>query len=121
MKQRKIEEIEDILVSKKDWKYGGESRASGRKKNSLMDLDVDFETAIFNVPFSPEENTAIQRYINQRYREKTFDNYEFVEKKEKIVEEIYDVEVCETNKEIIALYEEIEKELKKLVDYGNDY
>lgn len=115
-----IERLEKSLVARKDWRYSGEARASTRPKGSLADEQVDFETAVFNVPISPDQNSEIARYIHQRFKEKTFDNYHFKEAREKVVEEVYDTEAIETNKEIIALYDRIEDELKKITDYGND-
>lgn len=115
-----IHKIEKSLVEKKNWMHSGEVKASARPQNSLLNADVEFDTAIFNVPISAEQSSEIQRYINQRFKEKTFDNYEFQEAKEKIVEEVYDVEMVETNKEIIELYDELERELLRMTDYGND-
>lgn len=112
-------EIEEKLVSEKNWSYKGEIKASKRPVNSLLDADVEFETNIINVPITKDENTAIFKYIVQRFREKTFDNYEFVDAKPKIEEEIYDVELIESNKEIFELYEKIEASIKKMMDYGS--
>lgn len=120
MDEESIQGIEKSLISKKAWKYSGEIKASARPKDSLLDTEIDFETAVFNVPVSAEQNNEITRYITQRFREKTFDNYEFKEVKEKIEVEVYDVEICETNKEILALYDSIEVALKRMTDFGND-
>ncbi|ELA42394.1 uncharacterized protein VICG_00493 [Vittaforma corneae ATCC 50505] len=106
--------IERHLISEKDWSLKGEIRASGRPVNSLLKADVDFETRLINIPITKDENSLIFKYITQRYREKTFDNYEFKELKPKIEEEAYDLELIETNKEIFELYEKIETSIKKM-------
>lgn len=112
-------EIEEKLVSEKNWNHKGEIKASKRPVNSLLNTDVDFETHIINVPITKDENSEIFKYIVQRFREKTFDNYEFVDVKPKIEEEIYDVELIESNKEIFELYDKIESSIKKMMDYGS--
>lgn len=115
-----IREIERSLVEEKNWKYAGEVKASARPVNSLVDEEVDFETTMFNVPISNAQNTEVARYISQRFKEKTFDNYEFKEAKEKVIEEVYDAEALETDREVLELYDRIEEALRKLTDYGND-
>lgn len=120
MRDSKIEKIEAALVGKKDWKYRGEIKASLRPQNSLVGENVEFETAIFNVPISSAQNNDIFKYVQQRFKEKTFDNYEFKEIHAKAEVETYDITLCETNKEILALYDDIESILRKHTDYGND-
>jgi U3 small nucleolar ribonucleoprotein component len=112
--------IEEMLVSKKDWKYTGEVRASARPKNSLLDVEVDFDTTLLNIALTPDQNSEVAKYIALRFRERTFDNYEFKKVREKPDVETYSIEECATDKEILALYESIEKELWKITDLGND-
>ncbi|KAI4293177.1 hypothetical protein PAPHI01_2451 [Pancytospora philotis] len=120
MAPRNVEETEKLLVGRKNWRHAGEIKASSRPQNSLLHENVEFDTTIFNVPISAALNSEIAKYVAQRFKEKTFDNYHFEEMKEKIEKETYDFELCETNKEILALYEDIESALKKITDYGND-
>lgn len=112
------ETIEQNLVAEKDWNMRGEIKASGRPVDSLIDAEIDFDTRVMNVPINKEENAQILKYVSQRFREKTFDNYEFKEIKPKIKEEQYDLALIETNKEIFELYDKIEAEIKKMIDYG---
>lgn len=119
-KEESIAELEKRLVSKKSWAYGGETHASARPEGSLMEADIEFDTSVFNVPFSKDQNEELLRYVARRYKEKTFDNHEFKEVKEPVIEDLFKVEACETNKEILSMYEKIEKELLRLTDYGND-
>lgn len=112
------EKIERELVLEKDWKLRGEAKASNRPVNSLVNADLEFETRIINVPISKEENAHIFKYVAQRFREKTFDNYEFKEIKPKVQEETYDLSLVETNTEIFDLYNKIEQEIKKMMDHG---
>lgn len=118
--QKSVAEIEKSLMAKKDWKLSGEVRASARPKDSLLSMDMEFDTTIFNLPISADQNNEITRYVTQRFRERTFDNHEFKETEARAVEEFCPVELCETNREIIALYEKIENALKRLTDYGSD-
>ncbi len=113
------ESIEQQIISEKNWKFKGEAKASSRPINSLLNADVEFETRLINIPITKEENSEIFKFITQRYREKTFDNYEFKEEKPEIDEEVYDTELIETNKEIFELYEKIESSIRKLTDYGS--
>lgn len=112
--------IEESLVAKKDWKYAGEVRASARPKNSMLGTDVDFDTTISNIALTPEQNSEVARYIAQRFREKTFDNYEFSSVEKSTNAETHEGGSCATDKEILELYESIERELRKITDMGND-
>jgi U3 small nucleolar ribonucleoprotein component len=110
--------VEKLLASEKDWKQKGEVKASNRPVDSLLMADVYFEIRLINVPVTKDENVEIYKYITQRYREKTFDNYEFKEIKIKVKEEVYDTELLETNKQIFELYEKIEQSIRAMTDYG---
>lgn len=115
----KVEEIEEKLTEKKTWEFKGEIKASSRPVNSLIDAEVEFEKNEIIVPITKEENQNIFKYVCQRFKEKTFDNFEFKTPKEEVVEEVYDIKPIESNKEIFELFDKIETEIKKMVDYGN--
>ncbi len=83
-----------------------------RNKDSLLNKDLDFDVATYNVPV--EDETEIFKLIQTRFRGKSFDNYQFEEVKEKIEEEIYDVKLCDGNNEILKLWEDIETEINKI-------
>lgn len=110
--------VEQKLMSEKDWSLKDEAKANHRPVNSLLHADVNFETRPINIPITKDENSLVFKYIAQRYREKTFDNYEFCEPKPKIEEEFYDLELVETNREVFELYEKVETSIKKMMDYG---
>lgn len=114
-----IKMLEKELVSEKEWKYRGEAKASARPVNSLADMDIDFETNLINVPITKDENSAIFKYTCQRFREKTFDNYEFKIPDDVVKEEAYDVELIESNREVFELYEKIERSIRSMLDYGS--
>lgn len=118
MPQTDIKTLEKKLVSEKEWRHKGEIKASARPINSLIGLDIDFDTNLINVPITKDENSDIFRYVCQRFKERTFDNYEF-KVPEDVVEEVYDVELIESNKEIFELYEKIEKNIRSMLDYGS--
>lgn len=115
-----IAEAEAALLKPKDWRLSGEVRASMRASNTLLDQPVEFDTALVNVPISSDQNTAIARLIAQRFKEKTFDNFEFKDPRPQITEERYDTTALETSKEITALFEELERTLKGMTDGGID-
>lgn len=120
MPSKQIRKIEEELSKPRDWKYTGEARACHRPHNSLLSSNLEFDSALFNIPISATENASITKYIAQRFREKTFDNYEFKERKLEIKEEEYDTTLLESSKEIIKLYETIENEINRMTDYRND-
>ncbi|KAI5147986.1 hypothetical protein ENBRE01_0046 [Enteropsectra breve] len=115
-----VNDIEKQLISNIKQGRCDETRASSRKINSLSHENADFDSVIFNIPISAAENAKLLKYIQLRYKEKTFDNYEFKEKKSKIEEEKYDISDIQDNKELYDLYSAIESEIKKITDYGND-
>jgi len=115
-----IKILEKNLVTKKEWKYNGEIKASARPVNSLVKADVEFETNVINIPITKEENSSIFKHIAQRFKEKTFDNYDFATPEGKVEEETYDLEFVENNKEIFELYDKIERSIKNMADYGSN-
>lgn len=114
-----IDKIEQELIKDKSWKYMGEARTGTRPINSLIQEDVDFATNANNLALSKDESNSIFKYMCLRYKEKTFNNYEFKIKEPEVVEEEYNLELIESNKEIFELYDKIEFEIKKNLDYGN--
>lgn len=117
-KNDEIENIERDLIKDKNWKYTGESESKKRPVNSLLSADLDFDTNHTNIAITKEESNNIYKYICLRFKEKTFDNYEFKEIEPEVIEENYDLKLIETNKEIFEMYDKIEREIKKMVDYG---
>lgn len=110
-------EIEEQMRIGENWENSKDLKASNRPVNSLVDADLDFQTNIVNIPITKEENSSILKYITQRYREKTFDNYEFKQEVEKIEEEVYDETPIESSKEIFEIYDKIEAAIKKMTQF----
>lgn len=118
---RSIEEVERMLVEAKEWKYMGEVDTRKRPKNSLLKQEeIDFEQGPPLIPFSCKQNDEIERITLQRIREGTFDNHTYnTKEKVEVMEEVYDTEDLEI-KDIICLYNEIEGDLMKITDFGNN-
>ena len=110
-------EVEKQMLERNNWINESELKASNRPLNSLLKADCDFQTNIINVPISKEENASIIKYVTQRFREKTFDNYEFKEKPIVVQEEVYDERLIETSNEIFEIYNKIEAEITKMMKF----
>jgi U3 small nucleolar RNA-associated protein MPP10 len=110
-------EIERQMMEGNSWTGKGEVKASNRPINSLVNVEADFPTNVINIPITKDENSTIIKYITQRFREKTFDNYEFKEKPVIVEEEIYDEKLIESSKEIFEIYNKIESEIKKMMEF----
>ena len=85
-----------------------------RAKNSLLNKKIQFETTLTTPTLAQKSENEIMDYIAMRFRERTFDNYEFKEIKEKVEDEIYNYELCTENKELIELWDDIEISIDKL-------
>ncbi|KAH9412122.1 hypothetical protein HK407_01g00130 [Ordospora pajunii] len=121
MNSERIEEIEKLLVKDKEWRHMGEVDKTKRPKDSLLaQKEIDFRQGPPLVPFSSKQNDEIERVTLKRIREGTFDNYEY--KIKQVIEVVDDVDSveCEEANDIIALYNEIEGDLMKMVDFGNN-
>nr|AGE96103.1 hypothetical protein ECU01_0330 [Encephalitozoon cuniculi] len=118
---KKIEEIEKLLVKPKEWKYAGEVSARKRPKNSLLvQEEIDFKQGPPLIPFSSKQDDEVERIALQRIREGTFDNHAYnIREEVDIADEIPEVGDLESN-DILALYNEIEGDLMQIVDFGNN-
>lgn len=116
-----IEEIEKLLVRPREWQYQGEVDIKKRPKNSLLtNGDIEFEQGVPLAPFSSKQNDEIERITLQRIREGTFDNHTYnTMQKVEVVEETYETADLEIN-EILSLYNEIEGDLMRMTDFGNN-
>ena len=112
-----LNEVEKEIIERSDWINKNDLKASNRPVNSMVHTECDFQTNIINVPISKEEKSSIIKYITQRFREKTFDNYEFKEKPILVQEEVYDQTLIETSKEIFEIYNKIESEITKMMKF----
>ncbi|EPY51748.1 U3 snoRNP-associated protein Mpp1 [Schizosaccharomyces cryophilus OY26] len=72
---QQIKELESENVAKKPWTLIGEATSKSRPSNSLLDVDIDFETGAKPVPVQTEETTsALEDVIKNRILEKRFDD-----------------------------------------------
>lgn len=85
-----------------------------RKHNSLLNKEVKFDTTVLNPTLSNNEHNQIDEYVKNCFYNKTFDNYEYNEITPKNEKNIYEFDLCETNKEILDLWEEIDQTLNKM-------
>lgn len=89
--------------------------AKTRGKDSLLDKEIVFDTTVLAPKTTKEEQVGVDEYVKMRFKEKTFDNYEYKEVKEKVEEEVYNYELCEETKDILELWEDIEHSINKLM------
>eukprot|EP01117_Protostelium_nocturnum_P009750 TRINITY_DN3486_c0_g1_i2.p1 TRINITY_DN3486_c0_g1~~TRINITY_DN3486_c0_g1_i2.p1 ORF type:complete len:646 (+),score=376.65 TRINITY_DN3486_c0_g1_i2:80-2017(+) len=74
LKQR-IEKLEEAAVAEKPWTMIGEVRSKKRPLNSLLEAELDFESAAKPVPIITEETTdSLEEMIKQRIRDASFDD-----------------------------------------------
>ena len=88
--------------------------AKCRTKNSLFKKELDFETTVLAPSTTKKEQNEIDEYVKMRFKERTFDNYEYKVIKEEIPEEVYNYELCTKNQEIMSLWEDIEECIDRL-------
>lgn len=72
---QQIRELEAENVAKKSWTMMGEATSKGRPSNSLLDVDLEFETGAKPVPVQTEETTeTLEDLIKNRIISKAFDD-----------------------------------------------
>jgi U3 small nucleolar RNA-associated protein MPP10 len=73
--KEQIGALEDQLVAEKPWTLRGEVNAKNRPKNSLLEVNLDFEQATKPAPLITEEVTsALEDVIKQRIKDKSWDD-----------------------------------------------
>jgi U3 small nucleolar ribonucleoprotein component len=74
---RKIMHLETEAIREKDWSYLGESSCRERPKNSVLELDLEFEQRLQSKPnISIEASTRLESIIKERIVSKRWDNVE---------------------------------------------
>ncbi|WBW74098.1 U3 snoRNP-associated protein Mpp10 [Schizosaccharomyces osmophilus] len=72
---QQIKDLESENVAKKSWTMVGEATSKSRPSNSLLDVDIDFETGAKPVPVQTEETTSVlEDVIKNRILNKSFDD-----------------------------------------------
>lgn len=77
--------------------------AQSRKTDSLLDKDLKFDTAVINIPVSKDEDEEVMKYLIQRFKEKTFDNFKMEQINEISEEKEVKIELCKDNEQILEL------------------
>ncbi|ORE00033.1 hypothetical protein A0H76_2469 [Hepatospora eriocheir] len=85
-----------------------------RKTDSLLDKDLKFDTAVINIPVSKDEDEEIMKYLIQRFKEKTFDNFKMEQINEISEEKEVKIELCKDNEQILELWDDLETTLDNL-------
>lgn len=76
--QREIAQLEmENVAAQKPWTLAGEVNARARPVNSLLDVDVEFESGLKPVPVVTQETTqTLESLIVQRIKDRVFDDVE---------------------------------------------
>lgn len=72
--RKKIESMEQQLLSDKPWQLKGEVSARSRPLNSLLFEDVNYEQRIKAPLITPESTEALEAMIRQRIKDNKFDD-----------------------------------------------
>eukprot|EP00762_Andalucia_godoyi_P007052 ANDGO_07732.mRNA.1 U3 small nucleolar RNA-associated protein MPP10 len=72
----KISQLEEENLQKKTWTLRGEIGAKERPKNSLLEVDIDFDLGVSTAPrlVTEEENSSIEELIKMRIKTQLFDD-----------------------------------------------
>lgn len=72
--RKKIEALEQQILSEKPWQLKGEVSARFRPINSLLYEDVDFQQHIKAPNITPETTETLEELIKQRIKDNKFDD-----------------------------------------------
>ncbi|CDQ80196.1 unnamed protein product [Oncorhynchus mykiss] len=119
----KIQDLEKAAIGEKPWKLTGDVSAQTRPENSLLEVDVAFDSASRMAPAVTEETTLqLEDIIKQRIKDQVWDH---VVRKEKPTEEksklslaeVYEQEYLKQNQQKTEDEENpAHVEIQKLVD-----
>lgn len=72
--RKKIEALEEEIISKKPWQLRGEVSAHARPVNSLLFEEVNFEKNLKAPEITPETTETLEELIKQRIKDNKFDD-----------------------------------------------
>lgn len=72
--KRKIQQLEEQIVSDKPWQLRGEVSAHSRPVNSLLFENVNFEQRVKAPEITPETTESLEALIKQRIKDNKFDD-----------------------------------------------
>ncbi|GFN92137.1 U3 small nucleolar ribonucleoprotein protein mpp10 [Plakobranchus ocellatus] len=112
--QAEAREMEEQSLKEAPWELTGETTASKRPENSLLETVLDFQHTTRAAPVITDETTkSLEDYIKQRIKDKAFDD---VERKEKPKEDPFEFKkriVLDQEKSKLSLGELYEQEFLK--------
>ncbi|XP_020344717.1 U3 small nucleolar ribonucleoprotein protein MPP10 isoform X2 [Oncorhynchus kisutch] len=110
----KIQDLEKAAMGEKPWQLTGEVSAQARPENSLLEVDVAFDSASRMAPAVTEETTLqLEDIIKQRIKDQAWDD---VVRKEKPKEEVFEYKkrlTLDHEKSKLSLAEVYEQEYLK--------
>uniref|UniRef100_A0A673X0D2 U3 small nucleolar ribonucleoprotein protein MPP10 n=1 Tax=Salmo trutta TaxID=8032 RepID=A0A673X0D2_SALTR len=110
----KIQDLEKAAMGEKPWQLTGEVSAQTRPENSLLEVDVAFDSASRMAPAVTEETTLqLEDIIKQRIKDQVWDD---VVRKEKPKEEVFEYKkrlTLDHEKSKLSLAEVYEQEYLK--------
>lgn len=113
-------------MNSKNWRYTGEVSKEDRPINSLLDTNILFDQNRPNVPISKDSEAELKKIILRRLKEKQFDNFIPKKKEDTVFEDNEKVESESqyeedmTKEEMVELFWEIDAELNKICNFGNN-
>ena len=113
----KIREIEKSLIDPKPWHLMGEAKASDRPKDSLADIDIDFDINS-SLPPNPLTTNELETLLIKRIESMNFDDV--IRKKKPITNnnsQLYQLNGIKSTKSLVDEYaEELIKQNKEYLD-----
>ena len=106
-KAKQIQEIEQKLISKKPWEMSGETLAIDRPRDSLQDINIEFDFANTEPP-EPPATSELEELLIKRIESMNFDD---VVRRKKPTESAREVFELNTERSKLGLADE----------YANDY
>jgi len=103
--KNQIEKIEKSLIEPKPWHQMGESKASERPKDSLADIDIDFDVNT-TLPPDPLPTKELEDLLRRRIESMRFDDVVRVKKSTQNTHETFQINGVKSNKSLVEIYAE---------------